>query len=51
MIRKNGWLTELQLADIRKELINVSVEENEDNDIYVGQEPVVENDTVSNTRQ
>ena len=30
-IRRNGWLAELQLADIRKRLVNASVEEIEDN--------------------
>ena len=46
MIRGNGWLTELQLADIKKKLVNISVEENKDHEIYVGEEPVEENDLV-----
>ena len=37
-IHKNGWLTELQLADINKIMVNVSIEENEDNEVYVGEE-------------
>ena len=48
MIRRNGWLTELQLADIKKRLVNISVEENEDHEIYVGEELVEENNVVSN---
>ena len=47
MIRKNGWLTELQLADIMKRLVNISVEENGDNETCVGTEPLEENDTVN----
>ena len=48
MIRKSGWLAELQLAVIKKRLVNASVEENEENEIYVGEETVEGNDTVNN---
>ena len=34
MIRKNGWLTEMQLADSKKRLMNTRVEKNEDPEIY-----------------
>ena len=36
MIRKNGWLTESQLADIRnsQRLVNTRVEKNGDPEIY-----------------
>ena len=37
----------MQLADIKKRLVNVSVEENADNETYVGKEPLEENDTVN----
>ena len=48
MIRKNGWLPELQLADIKKRLMNISVEKNEDPEIYFGEEPLEETAMVSN---
>ena len=48
MIRKNGWLTELQLADIKKRLMNISVEKNEDPEIYFGEERLEETVMVSN---
>ena len=47
MIRRNGWLTELQLADIKKRLAIIIVGENGDNETYVCTEPVEENDTVN----
>ena len=37
----------MQLADIKKRLVNVSFEGNADNETYVGTEPVEENDTVN----
>ena len=37
----------MQLADINKIMVNVSIEENEDNEFYVGEEPVEENNTVN----
>ena len=36
MICRNEWLTELQLADIKKRLVKISVEDNEDYEIYLG---------------
>ena len=48
MIRKNGWLTELQLADIKKRLMNISVGKNEDPEIHFGEEPLEETVMVSN---
>ena len=48
MIRKNGWLAELQLADIRKRLMNISDEKNEDPEIYFGEEPLEGTVMVSN---
>ena len=47
MIRKNGWLREWQLADIKKRLVIISVEENGNNETCVGKEPVEENDMVN----
>ena len=44
LMRKNGWLTELQHADIKKRQVNVSVEEIGDNEMYVGAESMEEND-------
>ena len=48
MMHKNGWLTELQLADIKKRLMNISIEKNENPEIVFGEEPLEENDMVSN---